>query len=206
MAKIEEVLVVERRILERFGSFNGVSFEVDRFLNELWKGSGISFMPRPEAEKNPAYKQLIPYVIMTYADTYLCYIRGKGVDEARLAEKVSIGIGGHVNPSDTVSLVHKNFQEAYLNAVVREVAEEVVVDTAHEEKIIGLINDDSNDVGQVHLGIIHLWQLAKPTVKSREQEICQLRFMKIDELHQMRDKMETWSQLCLDRLSEIASR
>ncbi len=206
MADFEKVLVVKRSILDELGLFQGVSFEVDRYLTKLWRGAGVSFMARPQAEKNPAYKQLIPYVIMAYDDTYLCYIRGGEVDEARLAEKASIGIGGHVNSSDDIVPIGNDFQKAYSNAVAREVAEEVIVDTVHDDRIIGLINDDSNEVGRVHFGIIHLWRLAIPNVRNREQEICQLRFMNIDELQQLRDKMETWSQLCLDRLSEIASR
>lgn len=192
MSDTEKVLVVERNILDELGLFQGISFEVDRYLPKLWSGAGISFMARPKAEKNTAYKQLIPYVIMAYDDTYLCYIRGKEVDEARLAEKASIGIGGHVNSSDDIVSIGHDFQKAYSNAVAREVAEEVIVDTMHDDRIIGLINDDSNEVGRVHLGIIHLWRLAVQNVRNREEEICQLRFMNIDELQQLRDKMETW--------------
>ena len=206
MREIENVLVMERHVLEKLGLFQGVRFDVNQYLTELWKGNGVCFMARPKAEKNPAYKQIIPYVIMSHADTYLCYIRGKKVDESRLAEKVSIGIGGHINPSDRMSLSSKNLKKVYLNALAREVSEEVILETEHDDKIVGLINDDSNEVGRVHFGIIHFWRLTTPNVKNREQEICQLRFMNIDELQQARNKMETWSQLCLDVLSEITSR
>jgi predicted NUDIX family phosphoesterase len=206
LKKVEKVLVIERHILEGLGLFQGVSFNVDRYLAELWKGNGVSFIARTDAEKNPEYKQLIPYVIMAYEDSYLCYIRGKGVDEKRLAKKVSIGIGGHINPSDRICLSSNNLKEMYLNALSREVEEEVVVETEHDDKIVGLINDDSNEVGRVHLGIIHLWRLAKPNVKNREQEICQIRFMNIDELQQVRNNMETWSQLCLDNLELISKK
>ena len=119
MEKVEKVLVIERNILNELGLFQGVSFDVDRYLAALWKGNGVSFMARPEAEKNPAYKQLIPYVIMAYEDTYLCYIRGRGVDEKRLSEKVSIGIGGHINPSDRISFRSNNIKEVYCNALAR---------------------------------------------------------------------------------------
>ena len=205
MGKIEKVLVIERRVLEELGVFQGISRDVERYLPRLWDAKGASFMPRNQAENNPSYKQLIPYVIMSYGDTYLCYTRGRGVDETRLSEKVSIGIGGHINPSDKISLSSTNIKEVYLNALAREVSEEIILDTTHDEKIVGLINDDSNEVGKVHLGIIHLWRLASPNVKSREQEISQLCFMNLHELQQMKDKMETWSQLCLDVLGERAS-
>lgn len=203
MGKIEKVLVIERHILEGLGLCQGVSFNVDRYLGELWKGNGVSFMARPEAEKNPAYKQLIPYVIMAYEDTYLCYIRGIGVDEKRLAQKASIGIGGHINPSDRISVSRKNIKEVYLNALAREVAEEVIVETEHDDKIVGLINDDSNEVGQVHFGIIHFWRLAEPNVRKHERDICELRFVKEEDLHNIRHQMETWSRLCLDNLGMI---
>jgi predicted NUDIX family phosphoesterase len=206
MGEIENILVVERNVIEKLGLFQGVKFDVNQYLTGLWKGNGVSFMARPEAEKNPAYKQLIPYVIMAYEDTYLCYIRGKGVDEKRLAQKVSIGIGGHINPTDAMKLSSNDLHKVYLNAVAREVAEEVVVETEYEDNIVGLINDDSNEVGKVHLGVIHFWRLAKPNVKNREQEICQLRFMNIGELQEIRGKMETWSQLCLDNLELISKK
>jgi predicted NUDIX family phosphoesterase len=178
MGEIEKVLVVERQVLERLGLFQGVSFEVDRYLPQLWEGKGVRFIARPEAERDPGYKQLIPYVIMAYGDSYLCYARGRGTDEPRLAEKVSIGIGGHINPSDTMPLFHENLQQVYLNAVAREVAEEVRVGTEHEDKIVGLINDDSNEVGQVHFGIVHFWRLAEPSIQKRERDICGIRFMR----------------------------
>ena len=206
MSKTEQVLVVERRVLDELGLFQGINFEVDRYLSELWKGTGVSFIPRPEAEKNPAYKQLIPYVIMAHADTYLCYMRGMGVDETRLAEKVSLGVGGHINPSDAGDALHKSVQWVYLNAVAREVAEEVIVGAEHDDKIVALINDDSNEVGRVHFGIVHFWRLAEPNVRKREREICHLNFMKTEELSQIKDRMETWSQLCLGSLELISTR
>lgn len=198
MAESEKVLVIERTVLERIGLFQGISFEFTRYLDEIWKGTGVSFISRSDAEKDPRYKQLIPYIIMSYKDSYLSYIRGKEVDEPRLAEKISIGIGGHVNPSDRANVCQEKLFDIYCNAVAREVTEEVIVDTEYDASIIGLINDDSNDVGRVHFGIVHLWKLKHPRVKNREQEICELRFMNIGELCKLRDKMETWSQLCLD--------
>jgi predicted NUDIX family phosphoesterase len=208
MSEIERVLVIERRVLEELGIFQGVSTDIDKYLPRLWNTKSASFMARNEAEKDPSYKQLIPYVIMSYRDEYLCYIRGKGVDETRLSDRVSIGIGGHINPSDETSLSSENLKETYFNALVREVSEEVILETQHDDKIVGLINDDSNEVGQVHLGIVHFWRLESQNVKRREQEISQLRFMKINELQQMKDRMETWSRLCLDSLgifNKIAS-
>ena len=161
-------------------------------------------MPRPEAEKNPAYKQLIPYVIMAHADTFLCYVRGSGVDEERLAEKVSIGIGGHINRADRRSQVRGDVHGVYENGLLREVSEEVTVKTDHVDTIVALINDDSNDVGQVHVGVVHLWRLAYPNVQSREDDICDVRFLTTGELRPLEERMESWSKLLLANLDFIS--
>jgi len=84
------------------------------------------------------------------------------------------------------------------------VAEEVSVEASHTDRIVALLNDDSNEVGSVHLGIVHYWTLDAPQVTKREQMISQMAFMTPAELHEVRDTMETWSRLCLDGLAEMA--
>jgi predicted NUDIX family phosphoesterase len=93
--------------------------------------------------------------------------------------------------------------ENYLTAVEREVAEEVSVQAGHTDRIVALLNDDSNEVGSVHLGIVHYWTLDAPNVTRREQMITQMSFMTPADLHNVRDAMETWSQLCLDGLDKM---
>ena len=204
MAEIEKVLVVKRSIYEELGAFHGVNFEVEHYLERLLRGKELEYRDRPEAEKNTQYKQLIPYVIITHEDKYLCYQRGKRAGEQRLVNKVSIGIGGHINPcDDQMPLFCDDYSEIYKNAVAREVAEEITVECEYEDTIVGLLNDDSNEVGQVHLGIIHFWRLAEPKVKKREQMICQLSFMSEKELWAIKENMETWSQLCLENLGKL---
>jgi predicted NUDIX family phosphoesterase len=90
--------------------------------------------------------------------------------------------------------------ENYLTAVEREVAEEVSVQASHTDRIVALLNDDSNEVGSVHLGIVHYWTLDAPNVTKREQMITQITFMTPAELQKLQDTMETWSQLCLELL------
>jgi predicted NUDIX family phosphoesterase len=204
MAEEEQVLVVERKILEGVGMFNRLMFDVDRYLSELFAPGVLRFMPRSQAEVDPAYKQLIPYVIMTHDGKYLSYVRGKRAGETRLVGNRSIGIGGHINPVDDMPLFNANFYETYLAAVDREVAEEVSVETSHTNQIVALLNDDSNEVGQVHLGIVHYWVLDAPKVNKREQMITQMAFMSHDELQEVKDTLETWSALCLDGLSKMA--
>jgi predicted NUDIX family phosphoesterase len=202
MASEEKVLVIERKVFEKVGLFNGLAFDVDRYLSKIFAPGVPRFIPRSKAEKDPSYKQLIPYVIMTCDGKYLTYVRGKRAGETRLVAKRSIGIGGHINPVDW-TLFSANSYKTYLAAVEREVAEEVSVETTHTDRVVALLNDDSTDVGSVHLGIVHYWLLNAPKVNRREQMITQMAFMTPAELHQLRDSMETWSSLCLDGLNQI---
>jgi predicted NUDIX family phosphoesterase len=205
VAQEEQVLVVERKVVEQAGSFQGLTFDVQRYLREIFVPGVPRFLPRSQVEKDPSYKQLIPYVIVSNDGKYLSYVRGKRAGEARLLNLRSIGIGGHINPIDADnSSLFAYLYENYLTAVEREVAEEVSVEANHTDSIVGLLNDDSNEVGSVHLGIVHLWVLDSARVSKREQMITQMTFMSLDELQEVRDTLETWSQLCLGKLGELA--
>jgi predicted NUDIX family phosphoesterase len=205
MAKEEQILVVERKVLEEAGMFQGLTFDVQRYLDKIFVPGVPRFMPRSQAEVDPSYKQLIPYVIMSYAGRYLSYVRGKRAGETRLLGLRSIGIGGHINPIDADnSSLFAYLYENYLAAVEREVAEEVSVETGHSDRIVALLNDDSNEVGSVHLGVVHYWVLDEPKVSKREQMITRMDFKTLTELQKVRDTMETWSGLCVDGLEKMA--
>jgi predicted NUDIX family phosphoesterase len=206
MSQEEQVLVIERKVVERVGIFNGLIFDVDHYLSEIFVQGVPCFMNRSQVEKDPGYKQLIPYVIMGYDGKYLSYVRGKRAGETRLVGLRSIGIGGHINPADDMPLFNKDFYDTYLAAVEREVAEEVSVETSHTNHIVALLNDESNEVGSVHLGIVHYWELDAPKVTKREQMITQMSFMTPAELQGIKDTLETWSRLCVDHLSEMENR
>ena len=203
MAQQEQVLVVERKVLEQAGMFQGLVFDVQRYLDKFFVPGVPRFMARPQAEADPSYKQLIPYVIMSCDGKYLSYVRGRRAGEARLTGLRSIGIGGHINPVDADnSSLFAYLYENYLAAVQREVAEEVSVEAGHSDKIVALLNDDSTEVGSVHLGIVHHWILDSPNVSRKEQVITQMAFMSPADLHKVKDFMETWSQLCLELLEK----
>ena len=212
MAQDEQVLVVERKVLEQVGLFHGLTTDVQRYLSVLFDPSVLSFMPRPQAEKDPSYKQLIPYVIISCNGKYLTYVRGLRAGEKRLVGNRSIGIGGHINPiddeipplfDDEIPLFDTNYRELYNNAVEREVAEEISIEAGHSDSIVALLNDDTTEVGSVHLGVVHHWLLDSSAVTKREQMITQMEFMTPAELQDVRDSMETWSQFCLDYLTTI---
>ena len=87
----------------------------------------------------------------------------------------------------------------------REVAEEIRLRTTYHDRIVALLNDDSTEVGRVHLGVVHVFKLDGPEVEKRESMITNLQFFTAAELRQRRDSLETWSQLCLDALERILS-
>lgn len=198
MAQDEQVLVVPRAAVEQSGGmFQGLCFDAAGRLERLFASGAARFMPRPAAENDPSFKQLIPYVLIRCGEKFLSYVRGKRAGETRLVGNRSVGIGGHINPVDEMALFG-DLRQTYLNAVKREVEEEIAIDASYTDTIVALLNDDSNAVGSVHLGVVHVWTLDSDAVVRREQMITQLAFMTPAELTAVRDTMETWSQICLD--------
>lgn len=201
MAKEEQILVIETKVYEELGTFHGLQFDVQKYLDRIFQPGVTRYMPRKKAETDPSFKQLIPYVIMVCNGKYLTYVRGNRAGEQRLVGNRSIGIGGHINPVDDMSLL--GAFETYKTAVEREVEEEINIETDHNDNIVALLNDDSNEVGRVHLGVVHYWQLDEPKVTKREQMITQMSFMTLEELQAVKGTMETWSQLCCDGLQKM---
>lgn len=200
----ENVLVFPRSLFEQLGVFQGFSTEVARYLPAILDRQQNSFLPRAQAETDPSYKQIIPYVVITDGTSILHYVRGKKAGEQRLVAKGSIGIGGHINDADH-SLFVTDLQ-AFRDAVAREVNEELTIQGAFDATPVGLINDDSTEVGQVHFGIVHVMFRAPGQVKKNEQVITQVEFLPMEQLQARRDQMETWSQLCLDNLPALLKR
>src|ERR1700720_2735278 len=197
----ENILVVKRSLFDELGSFQGLNFEPQKYLAAILSRGSNFFLPRSQAENDPAHKQIIPYALLAWEDRVLYYVRGKKAGEQRLVAKGSIGIGGHMNESDE-SLFAID-EAAYRAGVEREVNEEVKIDTKFEDRIVALLNDDTTEVGQVHLGIVHVFKLAEPKVEKREAMITNLAFLDKNELMARRDSLETWSQICLDSLERL---
>jgi predicted NUDIX family phosphoesterase len=124
------------------------------------------------------------------------YKRGKEQGEGRLHAKRSIGVGGHISSTDQHAA-----ESVYREAMRREIEEEVVLDAAFTETCVGLINDDLTEVGKVHLGILHVFDLDAPKVQPREKSIIETGFAHPAELIQDIDRFETWSQICLNYLT-----
>lgn len=197
----ENILVVRRSLFDQLGSFHGLNFEPQEYLSALLSRGNNFFLPRAQAENDPAYKQIIPYVLLMFADKVLYYVRGKKAGEQRLVAKGSIGIGGHMNEADESFFALD--EAAYRAGVEREVNEEIKIDTKFEDRVVALLNDDTTDVGRVHLGIVHVFKLAEPKVEKREAMITGLAFLTKDELVARRESLESWSQICVDSLEHL---
>ena len=197
----ENILVIRRSLFDELGSFHGLNFEPEKYLKAILSRGSNFFIPRPDAESNPVYKQIIPYALIVFQNTVLHYVRGKKAGEERLIAKGSIGIGGHMNETDE-SLFAMD-QEAYRAGVEREVNEEIKIDTPFEDQIVALLNDDSTEVGRVHLGIVHIFKLQQPKVQKREAMITGLTFLTKEELTKRRESLESWSQICVDSLERL---
>ncbi|MAS96593.1 MAG: hypothetical protein CMO55_25670 [Verrucomicrobiales bacterium] len=197
----ENVLVISRELFDSLGAFQGISLEPERYLPAILDPSNNYFLSRDLAEDDPSHKQIIPYAIFQCGDRFLHYVRGGGSGEKRLASKGSIGIGGHINDGDhAASSLDK---DTYTIGVEREIDEELHFSGKYSQKILGLINDDSNEVGQVHLGVVHLVTLESDEVSAAEDNIQNLEFLSLPELQDRSDALETWSRICVDGLVQV---
>jgi predicted NUDIX family phosphoesterase len=202
--KEEMILVVRRETVEMLGMWQGLNFEVERYLPVLLARENNFFTPRSGAETNPALKQIIPYVLLVHGGKVLHYVRGKKSGEQRLVSKGSIGIGGHMNEQDEGLFALD--EAAYLEGVRREVCEELKIGTPFRNRVVALLNDDSNEVGQVHLGVVHVFELDEPKVEKNEAMITNLSFLTPAELGERRELLESWSQICLDGLGSLLGK
>lgn len=203
MAKDEEnVLVVPRALFDALGAFQGLCAEPERYLEKFLSRENNFFMPRSKAEEDPSFKQLIPYAVFVHEGRVLHYVRGGTSGEKRLVAKGSIGIGGHINDSDESLFAFDG--HAYHEAVRREISEELEIAAPWEERIIGLINDDSTEVGRVHLGVVHRVELSSADIRAGEKAIAKLQFLALDALRARRESLETWSQILVDSWEHLS--
>jgi predicted NUDIX family phosphoesterase len=201
-SKLEErVLVVPSAELDRLGRFQGFSPDVDHYLNGLLVPELMQFLPRSTVEDDPSWKQIIPYVVFRCRDTAFAYTRGKTQGEARLHRLRSLGVGGHVSLEDADG---RKSLEAYESAMRREIDEEVEIKSPGQAARVGLINDDATPVGQVHLGVVHLFELEHPHVSPREEGLAEAGFLPLSRVWEIRDEFETWSQICIDSFLRCA--
>lgn len=184
----EHILVVPRTALfAHQPAWHGIkSVETDWLINQV-KTHGI-FMPRSHAEHDETYKQIISYLIFAYQDSIFVMERKKTASEQRLARKLSIGIGGHLRQEDTT-------QNDLLSWALREFHEEVFYQDSYSSQLLGIINDDSNSVGRVHLGIALLLTGSTPNIYIKDEH----KSGQLINMHALADlnNFEAWSALIL---------
>lgn len=195
----EHVLVVPTEHFHALGYFQGFHHDVEKYFDQLMSPEQTFYRPRHEMEEDPSFKQLIPYVVFRYQDEdgrtcVFQYRRGSGQGEQRLHRKRSVGIGGHISTLDAGD------RGPYHEGMRRELDEEVEIRTPYAEQCVGLINDDETEVGRVHLGVVHLFDVERPEVFPREADILETGFVPVAELLSQLDDFETWSQICLTAL------
>lgn len=188
------ILAVRSIGIKDIGPFQGFRDNSGDYLDLLFDRGYGCVVDRDLVEENEDYKQIIPYaIIRSKDDKILRYIRGVSGGEARLHNLYSIGIGGHVdvleNDVPRVGLVHL--------AASREIEEEVGV-VPIKLSVVGLVNDDSNSVGRVHLGVVY--EVYLDNISAVEDCIEGAVFVEPGLLKEDREHFERWSQIAIDAL------
>jgi predicted NUDIX family phosphoesterase len=174
-----------------------------RALQSIINHTALSYQDRAEMEKNPKFKQLIPYCLFQKEDKYFVYRRTKKGGENRLHELWSLGVGGHINPCD-IGVNSEEYPD-YITGFFREIWEEtgLLFKNYHTamSNVVGLINDDSNDVGKVHFGVVHKIELAPDqNISSEDPAIADGQWLTQEEIRANFDKFENWSKLIIEKL------
>ena len=192
---VERVLVLPREQVPGGCDFTGIRDANERTLAALQVATATHgrFVDRPMAEEDPGLKQLIPYVVVRDGELVYLMERTAAGGDPRLHGKASIGVGGHLNPVD-------DGEDPLADGLRREWSEELVADWEPEFRLVGLLNDDSNPVGSVHLGVVFEVQADGRQVEVRERDKLSGRFATVAEVRSAVARMETWSRLVADYL------
>jgi len=183
----ELVYVVPRADVLGSGGWHGVrTADTDAFLDLV--ATRGRFEPRAAMESDPSFKQIIPYLVLRDGLRYFLMRRTRAGGDARLHEAWSIGVGGHVNPGD----------RDVAGGLLREWQEELVADFVPDFRLVGLLNDDTTDVGRVHLGAIYLADAAGRPIAIRETDKLTGGFVSPSQVEEVADRLETWSRLAFE--------
>jgi predicted NUDIX family phosphoesterase len=185
----EQVLVVPRAALPELDGWHGLRADG---LEHVLAVVAAEARPHPRAlaERDPSRKQVIPYLVLRDGSRYFLMQRTKAGGDARLHDRWSIGIGGHLEAADG----------DIDGGLRREWAEELISDVVPAWRAIGVLNDDTTEVGAVHLGIVYVADIGGAAVGVRETDKLTGRFAGIDEVRAVYDRLETWSALVFDHL------
>jgi predicted NUDIX family phosphoesterase len=195
MSDDELVFVVPRgAVMSDEGWYGLQSADLDAFLATVEREG--RFEPRPAMEADPGFKQVIPYLVLRDGDRFFLMRRTRAGGDVRLHDRWSIGVGGHLNPGD----------EDVDGGLRREWSEELVADFIPDFRFIGLLNDDTTPVGQVHLGAVFVADAAGRPVSIRETDKLRGAFATPADVAAVAPDLETWSRLVFDALGAQAVR
>ena len=187
----EEILVVRcNTLFQNNPAWHGIHPEISKFIPAITTQG--CFMPRAHAETDPAFKQIIPYMLFMFKKKLFVMQRKSSASEQRLASKFSLGIGGHIRQED---IANNNI----IDWANREFEEEVTYHGSKKFETIGILNDDSNPVGQVHLGFIILIHADSDQISINDEHKSGVLLTR-DECIALMPQMESWSQICFQFL------
>jgi predicted NUDIX family phosphoesterase len=191
----ELVLVMPRTSVPGGCDFTGLRRTDAAALDELRAAVRTDgrYLARPVAETDPSHKQLIPYVVVRDGGRVFLMQRTDAGGDPRLHGRASIGVGGHLNPVD-------HGEDPLIAGLEREWAEELDAPWRPEFRLAGLLNDDGNPVGAVHLGVVFEVEAAGRPVAVRETDKLSGEFVEPAAVRAAWDRLETWSQLAADAL------
>ena len=155
------------------------------------------FLKRGELEEDPSFKQIIPYAIISNKNSFYLFRRTSGQTEKRLHNKFSLGVGGHMNPND--SLEPKD--QYLIDELKRELFEEVKLLNGcliEEIEFIGFINDDTIPVGRAHIGLLYIIHVSNKEVYINETDKMTADWIEKSDLDEFYEVMETWSKIAFD--------
>lgn len=154
-----------------------------------------AFHPRSAMESDESWKQVIPYPVLRDGAAWFLMRRTKAGRDARLHDRYSIGVGGHVNPEDG------GLDGDLSSALRREWLEELSVGFVPEFRFVGLLNDDSTAVGRVHVGLVYEADAAGRPVAIRETEKLSGAFVPAGDIEAVAERLETWSRIAFEFLA-----
>ncbi len=196
----ERLIVVPVHHLRAANLAQGFDPMPEPILTAIFAPRVARVMPRSVAEADPRFKQIVCYVILRSRGLIFHYLRSAGAGERRLAGRRSLGVGGHLNADDANGALD---QQGLQRAIQRELNEEVALGDVPSIRYLGIINDDSTEVGRVHLGLVALADLPRPDARLRDATLLDGRFDPPEELAVQAAAFETWSQLCLPALVNL---
>ena len=190
----EAILVLPRVLVDgTYGSSNNQLLGADEQSFKDMVAENLTYAWRDEAETNETLKQVIAYCVITSGDRVFVTKRTKKQTEARLHDRRSIGVGGHINHQDGLA-------DPVGEGLLRELYEEVYIGPILSMRYRGLINDNSTAVNTVHVGLCYTIEVANQDCAVRETDKMSADWMTVEELRSVYDSLEGWSQIAMNSL------